>query len=146
MISRSFFSRALFTTVGALAVGACTGTATVDTAPATTVAPTEPPSTLVVQWTLDENTDPNLCVATGAAAIEITVVDPNGQEVGTFQQGCQAFSTSITLPAGPYSAHALLLDGGNAVRTTSVDIAPFVLNGNDQLVVTVDFPASSFLQ
>ena len=144
MIARSLFSRVLIATAGAFALAACSGSATVDTG--TAVAPTEPPSTLVVQWSLDEGADPNQCIATSSAAIEITVLDPNGQEVGTFQQDCRAFSTSITLPAGPYSATAMLLDGGNQPRTTAVDIAPFTLNGNDQLVVTVDFPASSFLQ
>jgi hypothetical protein len=143
MIARNLLSSALLVT-GALALGACSGSGTVETGVA--VAPTAPPSTLVVQWSLDEGADPNQCVATGSAAIEITVTDPNGQEVGTFQQDCQAFSTSITLPAGSYTANAILLDGGNQPRTTSVDIAPFVLNGNDQLTVNVDFPASSFLR
>jgi hypothetical protein len=111
----------------------------------TTVAPTTPPSALVVRWAIGEATDPNACIATASASISITITDPNGLDVGTFEQDCTAFSTSITLGAGDYQGIAALLDADGQPRTTAVGIAPFTLLGNDTLVITLDFPTSSFL-
>jgi hypothetical protein len=128
------------------AASACSVEATPAQPVTTTVAPTTPPSTLEVRWSVGEATDPNACVATGSTSISITITDPNGQDVGTFEQDCTAFSTSITLGAGDYQGMASLLDADGLPRTTTVGIAPFTLLGNDTFVVTVDFPNSSFLQ
>jgi hypothetical protein len=107
--------------------------------------PTEPlQSTLTVDWTIDEAADPNLCSQSGSIVIEISVQDPNGNEVGAFQQACDAFATSITLDAGDYTAYAVMLDINGRPRTTHVAIAPFTLRGNDELHVPIDFPADSF--
>jgi hypothetical protein len=130
----------------AAAATACAHDETTATEPVTTaVAPTTPPSTLVVRWAVGEATDPNACVATGSASISITITDPSGLDVGTFEQACSAFATSITLGAGDYQGIAALLDVDGQPRTTAVGIAPFTLLGNDTFVVTLDFPTSSFL-
>jgi hypothetical protein len=110
----------------------------------TTFAPTSPPSTLVVRWSIGGTTDPNACFATGSDSIVITITDPNGLDVGTFAQACIPFSTSITLGAGSYQGFAALLDQNGQPRTTTVGISPFTLLGNDTFVVTVAFPTSSF--
>jgi hypothetical protein len=57
-------------------------------------------------------------------------------------QACEAFSTSIVLQPGTYAASAELTAGGVA-RTTSVQIQPFTLFGNDELHIPIDFPANS---
>ena len=36
------------------------------------------------------------------------------------------------------------IDPAGQDRTTAVDMAPFTIYGNDELVVPVDFPARSF--
>jgi hypothetical protein len=115
--------------------------------PAVTIEPTLPPvtnGTLVVHWTIDGRVDPNACVQTVTTTIEISVFDPAGNEVGAFQQQCEAFSTSITLVAGSYNGSATLLDANGVSRTTTVFIDPFNLAANETFDLTVDFPASSF--
>lgn len=99
---------------------------------------------LNVDWTINGTTDPNQCVQGGAAAIQIAVTNSLGQDVGTFQQSCTVFSTSITLTAGNYSAAAQLIDATGLPRTTSVFINPFTLYGNDTFSAPIDFSASSF--
>ena len=126
-----------------LATG-CT-TTTGDGGQTVVVQPNAPlQSTLTVDWTIDGATDPASCTQSGSDVIEISVEDPNGNEVGAFQQSCSTFATSITLQAGSYSAYAVLLDTGNNPRTTHVQIAPVTLHGNDELHIPVDFPANSF--
>jgi hypothetical protein len=129
--------------VASLASGACGGGSD-ETVVA--VAPTSPPSTLTVRWSVLESFDPNACVATSSRVIEITIVDATGALAGTFHQDCQAFSTSITLAASTYQGSAILLDASNVQRTTPVSLGTIQLLGNDVLVVDVDFPGSSFFQ
>ena len=98
----------------------------------------------VVDWTIDGLKDPNKCAQANVAAIHITVFFSNGAPVGNYQQSCSAFSTSIALDPGSYSANATLIDPGGAARTTTVPINPFTVAGNDTLNLPIDFPASSF--
>jgi len=99
--------------------------------------------TLVVDWTISGSTDPNLCNQSSATTLEIIVVPESGQS-STFSQDCEAFGTSITLAPGNYSASALLVDSNGNARTTTVDIDPFTIRGDDELHTPIDFPSSSF--
>jgi hypothetical protein len=123
-------------------VSGCTVTA--EPAPAAVIVPTQPSSTLVVDWTIELRTNPADCSLSGAATIQIQVITTSGLDAGTYEQACSAFSTSITLAPGSYSASALLVDAVGQARTTSVIIQPFTLLGNDVLHTPVDFPAASF--
>jgi hypothetical protein len=107
-------------------------------------APIIATGTLVVDWTVNGSTDANQCSQGAAAAIDINVFFAGGGLAGQFQQACSAFSTSIQLAPGAYTADAALLDGNGNPRTTRVPISAFNLRGNDTLDVAVDFPASSF--
>jgi len=100
--------------------------------------------TLVLDWSINGTTDPNQCYQSSAAAIAISVAFDDGTPAGTFQQDCTTFATSITLQAGRYTASAELIDANGSPRTTAVPINPFSINGNDQLNIPIDFPASSF--
>jgi hypothetical protein len=133
-----------------LAIAALATTATACTA---TVSPTPEPvpvvvtnatGSLTVDWSISGTKDPNQCIATSSAAIEITVTDLNGAPIGTFQQSCTAFATSITLNPGSYAADARLIDAAGTPRTTVVNINAFTLFGNDDFNAPIDFPASSF--
>lgn len=112
----------------------------------TDVSPTEPAAsaTLIVKWTIAGLTDPNECTKSQSKNIEISVLDPDGSEVGAYQQTCTAFSTRISLRPGTYSATATLVDAEGRARTTSVSIASFTLRGSDSLTVPIDFPSNSF--
>lgn len=98
---------------------------------------------LVVDWTVEEATDPNLCTATSSSVLVIDVTN-GGQPAGTFQQTCGAFATTITLAPGEYAASAYLTDAAGTVRTTTVPIAPFAIYSATSLDIPIDFPANAF--
>jgi hypothetical protein len=98
---------------------------------------------LVVDWTINGSTDPNQCNQSSATMLEIVVVPDIGSP-RTFSQDCEAFGTSIQLEPGSYSASALLVDIDGNARTTTIDIDPFTIRGDDELHTPIDFPASSF--
>ena len=126
-----------------LALGGCVVETHDNPPPATVVGAN---GTLAVDWTIDGRTDPNRCVQAVVDSIEITVYSSNGATVGTFEQSCTAFATSIALAPGSYTAGAALIDSAGSARTTTVTIPPFTLYGNDTIDSPVDFPASSFLE
>ena len=128
--------------LAALASTAAACTATVTPAPVPVVV--SGTGTLTVDWTINGTKDPNQCAQGAAAAIQITVTDPNLNPIGTFEQSCDAFATSITLNAGQYAAQARLIDAVGTPRTTTVNINPFTIFGNDDFTTPIDFSASSF--
>lgn len=99
--------------------------------------------TLVIDWTINGSTDPNQCNQASASKLEIIVVPDVGRS-STFSQDCDLFGASIPLDPGVYSASALLVDSSGDARTTTVDIDPFTIRGDDELHTPIDFPASSF--
>lgn len=131
-----------------LLAGACTVESSNPTPHSVVVTePTDPiVSTLVIDWTIAETKDPNECSKSLSGTIEISIDDASGgTEIAAYHQSCSAFSTSITLGPGTYSAVATLLDGSGIPRTTDLPIAPFTLRGNDSLTIPIDFPSDSFL-
>lgn len=101
--------------------------------------------TLIVDWTVDGLKDPGECQQGGATTIDVTVQTTAGEDMGEYQADCGSFSTSIELPAGAYSATAVLVDDAGHDHTTPVDIEPFHIHGDDELTTPIDFPAGSFL-
>lgn len=130
--------------LAALASTAAACTASVTPAPEPVPVVVTSTGTLTVDWTINGTKDPDQCSQGAAAAIQITVTDPNLNPVGTFEQSCTAFATSITLNAGQYAAQARLIDAVGTPRTTTIDINPFTILGNDDFTTPIDFSASSF--
>lgn len=115
--------------------------------PRAVVVGTEPPvaSTLVIDWSIAGLKDPNECSKSQSGTIEISIDDASGGvEIAAYHQSCTAFSTSITLDPGTYTAVARLLDGSGIPRTTDLPIDTFTLRGNDELTIPIDFPSDSF--
>ena len=100
--------------------------------------------TLVVDWTVDGSTDPELCDQADAESLRLSVFTDWGAHVGDFLDDCRAFSTAVDLEPGRYDADAVLEDGRGRARTTTIAIAPFWINGADTLSIPIDFPADSF--
>jgi hypothetical protein len=100
---------------------------------------------LTVDWTVNGTNASSSCQLDGAAAIEITIVTNTNQPVGTFQESCSVFNTSVALEQGIYSASARLLDAAGAPRTKLLVIEEFTINNSSQLSESVDFPTASFL-
>jgi hypothetical protein len=111
-----------------------------------TSSPPPPPVTgaLIMQWTIDEVVDPNLCGATGAATMDLQFFTTLGDFAGEFTQPCAAFAATVQLVQDTYTARATLLDAAGAPRTTTVNVAPFEIVGGTSLTIAVDFPANSF--
>jgi hypothetical protein len=100
--------------------------------------------TLIVDWTIDDSKDPGQCRQGGTTTIDVTVRSSSGRSRG-YQASCEAFATSIDLPADSYDATAVLIDDAGNDRTTPVDINPFRIRAGEVLTVPIDFPAGSFL-
>lgn len=126
-----------------LACGVLSGCA-VETTDRREAVPVVGDGTLTVDWTVDGTTDPTECIQGDADSIDIIVQTVSGRRVGEFEDACGAFETSIDLAPGDYVANAVLLDPRGRERTTQVDMAPFSIFGDDELVVPIDFPARSF--
>jgi hypothetical protein len=139
MRTRAFFAALPFL---AAAVSGCTVTA--EPTPAAVVVGTSPAGTLIVDWTIELRSDPTDCALVAASTLQVHVFTVSGADAGTFAQTCTAFSTSIVLDPGSYSATAQLLNDAGQARSTAVAIQPFTLVGNDVLHTPVDFPADSF--
>lgn len=131
-----------FATVATMAMTMAACTATVQ--PGIAIDQTVPAGTLIVDWSIRLTKDPADCAVSGAAAIQIHIVSLSGFDAGTFQQSCEAFSTSIVLDPDDYTGTAQLIDGAGNPRTTAVSLQPFSIFGGDQLETPVDFPADSF--
>ena len=100
---------------------------------------------LTVDWKVKGAANPSACVSAGAAVIEITVVTDANETLGTFEQLCSAFATSIVLTAGNYTASARLLDSARTALTTSMPIDEFTMHVKSELTVPIDFPPSAFV-
>lgn len=100
--------------------------------------------TMILDWTIENAKIPAECSRFGAVTLQVSIRTRGGLDAGTYTQSCEAFATSIVLPADDYDANALLLDAAGNARTTVVAIQPFSIFGNDQLTIPIDFPLDSF--
>jgi hypothetical protein len=99
---------------------------------------------LVVDWTVDDSTDPEECDQGDAVWLRLSVFTVSGRPVAEYSDACDAFTTSVELDPGTYYAEALLEDADGRARTTPVEINDFTILGRDSLSVPIDFPARSF--
>lgn len=109
-------------------------------------APPPPPAgAAVMQWSVEESTDPNACVTRGASTFHVSLYNGVGGFAGEWVQDCTTFATTIYgLDPDDYTGHAELTDSGGQPRTTSVSLKPFTVVGESSTTVTIDFPADSF--
>jgi hypothetical protein len=99
---------------------------------------------LTVDWSIEGSTNPGTCNQKGAPTFALIVYDDSGANVGQFDSPCAAFTNTITLTPGRYSAGAVLLnDSGSAVSTT-VPIDGLDIESGTDLDAPVDFPSNSF--
>ena len=75
--------------------------------------------------------------------IGITVSTPDGAAVRDDRHPCTSFDSTIQLAVGHYSANAVLLDGADGVRTSSVPIYNFEIQSGSPLRVPIDFASDS---
>lgn len=99
---------------------------------------------VIVDWTISGAKAPSLCTQSSARTLVIDVFNNSGTTVGSYEQRCEAFATTITLNDGLYSATATLLDGGGVARTTTVSLGQLDIIAGTSITVPIDFPSSSF--
>ena len=126
-----------------LGLGGCVVRSTSDP-PIVDTSPVVVDGTWILDWTIDGSTDPNRCNQSSSTTLEILVEPSAGGQASSYSSWCDSFAASIDLAPGDYFATAVLVDAGGNARTTTLDIDPFRILGNDELRTPIDFPASSF--
>jgi hypothetical protein len=100
---------------------------------------------LTMRWTVDQDTNPNLCVLAAADQASLRLYTSDGLFAGEYVASCADFETTVSgLEPGGYSAAIDLRDGAGTPRTTQINVDPFNVRPNTTLVIDVDFPADSF--
>lgn len=100
--------------------------------------------TLTVEWSIEGSIDPIDCDVFGADRAELLIFA--GRDlVADFAPVCEAFAISIDLEEGLYDGELTLLDSFGDPITFVEDLPALDIYGGEELVVTVDFPAGSFL-
>jgi hypothetical protein len=99
---------------------------------------------LLVDWTIGDAKDPRDCSNQSADSIDVVVTTAAGDEAGDFNAYCNSFAIDIELAPGSYLGEASLLDANGRARTTPVDLGHFVVYGDDELSMPIDFPLDSF--
>ena len=130
----------------AFGTSGCFVEASTDAGPPPPGPPVPVAGSLTLRWTVDEVTDPNVCNMGNAAKLDLVLTTSSGRFVGEFLAACTSFSATISsLTEGGYAGTAQLLDSAGRPRTTVIDLEPFTILGNSNLILDLDFPADSFL-
>ena len=100
---------------------------------------------LTTEWSVFGSLDPQACADVGADRFELLIYDDFGVFFSEAEAPCEAFSLTVDLPAGRFSADATLVDAfdGAVSTTTTLDALDIVVDTD--LVVSVDFPPGSIL-
>ena len=99
---------------------------------------------LTVDWSISGFQDPAACLQSSSDVIRLAIETADGLSAGEFEDACTVFRTSIELEPGDYHGDAVLLDASGDARTTPVDLGLVRIDGDDELVVPIDFPTDSF--
>jgi hypothetical protein len=99
---------------------------------------------VVIDWTIEGSKEPARCALSDAEAISVALSTSAGNYVGTFEQSCDAFGTSIDLYPDDYVGDAVLIDTFGDELTTPVNLGHFRIYSDEALLVPVDFPVDSF--
>lgn len=133
--------RRLTAILASSAVAAATG-CFVDTDPPPPII-VDTSGSAIIRWSINGTFDPSQCLQFAVDRLQFTVFTLGGGFVGEFVAPCQDFSTRVDLRPGRYVADAVLV-GVGGVATTVVAIDPFTVIGGTDVVLEIDFPASSF--
>jgi hypothetical protein len=95
-------------------------------------------------WTLLGVKDSRQCDIQVVQTFDVVVTNPDGSPYAEFRESCDVFSTTVLLPVGRYAANAVLLDPQNFERTSEIPVNPFDVVSATDLLIPLDFPATSF--
>lgn len=131
--------------LGTVAAAAALGTQALGCSTTVSEPPPPPAGEALMQWSVEEATDPDACSAHGATTFHVSLYNAAGGFAGEWVQDCTAFATTIYgLDPDDYTGHAELTDSDGNARTTSVSLQPFTVVGDTSTSVSIDFPADSF--
>jgi len=110
-----------------------------------TNAPVAPPQqgTLTVDWSIDGTNDAAACAHASIATIELILTNTNGDPAGTFDQPCTAFTMSIGIVDGAYTATATPKDQYGVARAQPVPVEVFTIQRSDELRVPIEISSAS---
>ncbi|MFT3767650.1 MAG: hypothetical protein QM820_19520 [Minicystis sp.] len=94
---------------------------------------------LRVRWLVDNTTDPAACDALGAADVEVVIFDNTGQPLVRETPPCDAFSITVPLQEGTYSAEVTLLSRGGRARSETKPLDAINVIAGTRLTITVGF-------
>ena len=140
MVTRSLLAGALG--IMGLAVSACTGSGTVSTSPPPVVV-VESTGQLTVTWTVAGEASSDVCFDFAVDATELTVWDSSGRLVADEFANCEDFALTLELPVDTYQADLILVDVNDNPVSTTLPLDDLRVTPDSELVVDVDFPASS---
>ncbi len=101
--------------------------------------------TLSTDWLVLGSTNPNNCGAVGADRYELLIYDEFGAFFSEAEAPCGAFSLSVELPVGRFSADSTLVDVFDRAVSTTRTLDNLLIVRDTELVVTVDFAPGSIL-
>ncbi len=113
-------------------------------APTSVVVSTRSTGTLVVSWTIEMEADPSACTRARASAVRVQLTTAAGNDAGSYEQSCTAFSTTITLEPDTYQGTAVILDQVGAPLTASEHVKSFTILGGDVITTPIDFSIATF--
>ena len=96
------------------------------------------------RWSVDGSFDPRACDAFFVENARIDLYDANGTPITTTFVDCRAFTATINLAPGRYSARIEMVDVNNEPRSTSLPIQPFTIVSDTNLNIDSDVPRDSF--
>ena len=100
---------------------------------------------LTTDWSIFGGFDPNDCADVGADRFELLIYDDFGVFFTEAEAPCEAFSLTVELPAGRFSADATLVDAFDSAVSTTTTLDALDIVVDTDLVVSVDFPPGSIL-
>ena len=100
---------------------------------------------LTTEWSVFGRLDPLDCADVGADRFELLIYDDFGVFFTEAEAPCEAFSLSVQLPAGRFSADATLVDAFDGAVSTTATLDALDIIVDTDLVVSVDFPPGSIL-
>jgi hypothetical protein len=100
---------------------------------------------MTVHWSVVGTFDPAQCDAFGATTMEVIIYDASGHEFAHANAPCDAFSVSVPLPEGTYSAEATLIDPVANARSVTKPLQAIQVVAGTDLAIDLDFPPGSML-
>jgi hypothetical protein len=104
-----------------------------------------PTGTLQQSWTIAGAKNPDSCTRYNAAQMRLVAIGPGAVVQATQFTPCNAFQTTLTLPANTYTAAATFLDANGVAVSQTLNVSAFFIAEDLTTIQNVDFTPINFL-